>query len=141
MSTGHKVLLRPHHLMCSLAFQGKGYSSAFVENMWSVVNALRQSDATEIEIVPGLDNICQPCPHNLGHKCQSQSEIEFLDLQHMKALTLSFGERLTWGDAKNRIKKQMSVEKFTSVCSTCSWQKSGICEKALRDLLNEEKES
>ena len=60
---------RPHHFLCSLGFEGKGYSDAFTANMDAIVmGRLRASggDAIEIRVVGAADDICGPCPKRRG---------------------------------------------------------------------------
>ena len=63
------VRYRPHHFLCSLGFEGKGYSEAFTANMAAIVmGRLRAAggDATLIEVTPATDDICAPCPKRRG---------------------------------------------------------------------------
>jgi uncharacterized protein len=50
------VRLRPHHLLCMLAYAGKGYTQAFVENYDAVMARLNARE--EILVVAGPDDIC-----------------------------------------------------------------------------------
>ena len=36
---------RPHHFLCTLGFEGKGYSDAFTRNMAEIADALRARGA------------------------------------------------------------------------------------------------
>jgi len=121
--------------MCTLSFQGKGYSFAFVNNYQNIVNAL--TDNTQIEVVHHTDDICSPCPHKEGLNCAQQAKIEMLDQQHQSALQLS-QQSLTWKEAKALIKKNMTIEKFHHICSPCEWKKQGVCEKVLTDFLSQD---
>jgi hypothetical protein len=121
--------------MCTLSFQGKGYSAAFVNNYQQIVNAL--TDSTQIEVVHYTDDICSPCPHKRESNCVKQEKIALLDEQHQKALNLT-QNTLSWKDAKNLIKQNMTLEKFHHMCSPCEWKKYGMCEQALTDFLAQE---
>ena len=57
--------LRPHHLLCTQGYSGKGYSSEFVKSMNKVVSQLRGKEPVEIEIVFGTDDLCKSCPHKV----------------------------------------------------------------------------
>ena len=129
---------RPHHFLCSLGFKGKGYSDAFTANMSRiVVEGLRapNGDATKIEVVGNLDDICAPCPKRCGNLCQAQEKIEEIDARHAKALSLHPGDRLTWGQAKARMKSNVRPEDLTQICKGCQWLELGLCEASVRDLL------
>jgi hypothetical protein len=129
---------RPHHFLCTIGFEGKGYSSEFTANMAAIANSLRErgplGDATWIEVTRTADSICLPCPHKRGDGCQTAEKIKTLDDAHAKALGLQAGDVLSWAEAKQRVLERISVEKHREICAPCSWLSSGVCEKALRSL-------
>jgi uncharacterized protein len=134
------VRYRPHHFLCSLGFEGKGYSDRFTANMSAIVmGRLRAADgdATVIEVTRGLDDICAPCPHNRGHACDVQAKIDRLDTTHAAALSLGDGHSLTWGQAKARIRSQVPPGSLTALCAGCEWEPYGMCEAALARLHDE----
>mgnify|MGYP003549100712 CR=1 FL=1 len=52
------VRYRPHHFLCSLGFQGKGYSDGFTANMSAIVMGRLRADGgdeTVIEVMGALD--------------------------------------------------------------------------------------
>ena len=94
------VTFRPHHFLCSLGFQGKGYSDAFTANMSGIViDRLRApgGDDTVIEVTGATDDICAPCPKRRDTLCTEQDKIAALDRRHARALGLFVGSTLTWG--------------------------------------------
>ncbi|MEX0349783.1 MAG: DUF1284 domain-containing protein [Paracoccaceae bacterium] len=132
-----RLRFRPHHFLCALGYQGKGYSDAFTRNMDRIVqDSLRgpDGDAVEIEVVSRTDSICAPCPHRRGVLCESQHKIEALDARHAAALNLSCGERLSWGAAKVRIRENVQPGDLSAICQGCQWLEYGMCEGALRQL-------
>jgi hypothetical protein len=131
-----KLKYRPHHFLCTLGFQGKGYSPSFVENFQAIVDRLRgpDGDETPIEVVGRTDSICQPCPNRTGATCTSEPKIQALDGAHQRMLELRIGEVLTWGEAQQRIAERVDVESFHRACAPCAWRSLGVCEAALREL-------
>jgi hypothetical protein len=128
---------RPHHFLCSLGFQGKGYSDAFTANMAGIVDGrLRAEDGDDvlIEVVGATDDICAPCPKRRGALCESQEKIARLDARHARALGLFVGTTLTWGDAKARMVKRVPPGALAQVCNGCQWLDYGMCEAALEAL-------
>lgn len=128
---------RPHHFLCSLGFQGKGYSDRFTANMSRIVmDTLRgpHGDATMIEVTQSTDDICAPCPKRRGAQCTDQGEIAGLDARHATALGLAAGERLSWGAAKARIIANVPPGRLQSLCRGCQWLDLGLCETALSEL-------
>jgi hypothetical protein len=114
----------------SVCFQGKGYSEKFVQNYKMIVENL--TDKTPITVVNNTDSICAPCPHRLGLKCESQEKINLLDKAHQEILQLP--AKITWGEAKQKIKENMTLEKFHSACEPCQWKQYGMCEATLTKL-------
>lgn len=131
---------RPHHFLCTLCFQGKGYSADFIHNFQTIYNLLhaKDGDSTFIEVRAKADDICTPCPHRIKQGCQTQTVITKLDKAHLKILGLESGQMLTWGEAKKRIREKINMEIFHAICSPCSWKKLGLCETALMQFLEKE---
>ena len=125
--------------MCALGFQGKGYSPNFVKNLTEIVNTLKgiNGDGTQILITDQADSICRACPLKVGQGCQTQSIVDHLDEGYSKVLGLKPGDRITWGEAKKRIKQRVSLTLFDEICQDCSWQSLGYCKAALITLKQE----
>lgn len=122
--------------MCTLGFQGKGYSLDFIKNYKKIVQTLEANEDTLIEVAEYMDDICAPCPNRLDEiECKTQAKIIKLDANHSAVLRLKVGEIISWRQAKERMRAHMSVEKFLDSCSICPWQKYGVCQKSLENLL------
>ena len=50
------IVLRPHHLLCTQGYSGKGYDNDFVAHMTDVVHQLRDVPGTTIHLI-GLTRI------------------------------------------------------------------------------------
>lgn len=131
-----RVTFRPHHFLCALGFQGKGYSDRFTANMAGIVGQLRGpgGDDTQIEVTFEADHICAPCPHRRGLGCDKAGQINALDRRHAQALGLRDGDCLSWGAAKARIRAHVPPGALTQLCAGCSWLELGLCQTALRAL-------
>ncbi|WP_424973284.1 DUF1284 domain-containing protein [Dinoroseobacter sp. S76] len=130
------IRYRPHHFLCSLGFEGKGYSDGFTANMHSlVVGQLRApgGDAVEIEVTAITDDICAPCPKRRGRLCVDQGKITRLDRAHGEALDFAAGDRITWGAAQDRM-AQLRPEDLDRICAGCAWLEMGMCKAALARL-------
>lgn len=127
---------RPHHFLCTIGYEGKGYSEPFTDNYDQIAEKLSapDGDQTKIQVILYTDDICAPCPHQRGLLCASQKKIAALDQKHAEALNLQKNEILSWQDAKERIKKNISIETFHNICKGCQWKSLGICEEALQKL-------
>lgn len=128
------VRYRPHHFLCSLGFEGRGYSDAFTANMAAIVmGRLRaaQGDDTVITVTATADSICAPCPRRDGSGCLDQGRIDALDTAHARALGIMDGQTLTWGQAKARIQARVMPGDLARICAGCSWHPAGMCDAAL----------
>jgi len=131
------IRFRPHHFLCSLGFEGKGYSDAFTANMAAIVlGRLRAAagETAEIEVVGQTDDICAPCPKRVCTDCLSQPLIAALDAAHAEALALTPGDRLTWGAALDRIRRRVAPEDLDRICAGCQWLDLGLCRAAVARL-------
>ena len=132
------IKFRPHHFLCSLAYQGIGYSPDFVSNYNNIVAQIRNDEETEITVINTLDSICSHCPNQQTktQTCVTQSKIQKLDNAHAKLLGITNQQKLSWKQAKILIKQHISIEDFHKACEPCEWKKLGICEEALLKLRN-----
>lgn len=131
------IRYRPHHLLCSLGFQGKGYSPAFTANMGRIVDGrLRAAggEAVVIEIARQADDLCAPCPRRRGRLCAAQARVAALDARHARALGLVAGLRITWGAARARMRRRLPPGALARLCAGCAWLGLGVCEAALAEL-------
>lgn len=125
---------RPHHFLCSLGFEGKGYSDRFTENMSRIVlGRLRAPDGgrTLIEVTGATDAICAPCPRRRGNHCTEQVQIAALDARHAARLGLSPGDRLSWAEAQERIRRRVRPDDLDRLCHGCGWLPLGLCKAAV----------
>ena len=126
---------RPHHFLCTLGFEGKGYSDAFVRGYQEIADQLRKhgsaGDTVEIQVAAATDSICAPCPNRRDTLCSTESRIRKLDEGHAAILGIQVGQVLSWGEAKKILAEKMTEEAFESVCAPCSWKALGVCKTAL----------
>ena len=131
------IRFRPHHFLCALGYEGKGYSDAFTANMSAIViERLRGPGGgrTRIKVTNRADSICGPCPHKRAFSCAEAPKINVLDRNHAAALDLKPGDILTWDEAKSRILDKVPPGSLTALCSNCQWLEYGMGETALRKL-------
>lgn len=127
---------RPHHFLCALGFEGKGYSAEFTANMASIVmDRLRApcGDAVEITVQGEADDICAPCPSRRGTGCESAARIAQLDAAHGAALGLEPGDRISWGAAQAQM-RTLPEGALSQICAPCQWLQYGMCAAALKRL-------
>lgn len=131
---------RPHHFLCALGYQGKGYSIQFTANMDAIVlGQLRNPEQADtlIEVIGISDDICAPCPHRRGEACDEQSKIAALDRRHAGHLDLHEGEVVSWHTLRERIKQRVKPADLDALCMGCAWLEAGMCKQAVADLAEE----
>ncbi len=132
-----KLSFRPHHFLCTLGFQGKGYSPGFIKNYTQIVEALQDNEELPIEVVVNTDSVCKACPHHKEGECISEEKIQSLDARHSQVLGIYPGNVLSWREGKECLKEKMTLESFHRVCADCQWKAMGVCEDALKKLQSE----
>lgn len=124
------MILRPHHLLCTQAYEGKGYSDTFVENMNEKVKLLREVPNYEIELKIDLDNLCSHCPSNKGTVCESEEKVKSMDHKVCKYFNLSEGTYV-YKEVIEKIKLKITKEIMKDICGNCEWYNYGICERLI----------
>lgn len=122
--------LRPHHLICNLCFQGKGYNQEFIENFRILHQALKKRH-NKIKIIQGTDDVCSKCPEKQTNSCKNEAVVKKIDCAYLQILQLKYGEIITVYNMEKKIKKYLDLQKFHLACKKCSWKTLGICESAL----------
>ena len=131
------IRLRPHHLLCTQGYSGKGYSDAFVANMDRVTEKLRSDRNVQVEIVFSTDSLCAACPSKVCEGiCQSDNKVLGFDEGVIHALALEEGvysyqeliarldEYLTGGEDDERLKE---------ICGNCEWYANSACWGNVKD--------
>ena len=118
--TTSALTMRPHHALCVLFFEGKGYSPAFIENMTAILAEPSQM----VHITMGCDSLCRDCPHNQDGICDDEVKVAQFDQQ---VLDLS-GEIFQDEQAKFLSEFCQSVYdtilrqgRLAEVCGECEW--------------------
>ena len=87
------IRLRPHHLLCTQGYSGKGYSTEFVQNMSAIVHSLRNVPGTRIRLVFGPDSLCAHCSHHTADNlCEAQEKVSRFDRKTVEYFGLHEGE-------------------------------------------------
>ncbi len=122
------IVLRPHHLLCTFAYRGKGYSPTFVANFDHYLAQLHEPGA-EITLQQTNDVFCQACPQQASAThCQTEQHIQTLDSAVLATFGLETGLVYRYQDVQDHLLATMTPEKFRHCCQTCSWYEFGICE-------------
>lgn len=115
--------LRGHHLICLHFFRGHGYDRGFVENLKRIL-----ATVCVVEIVSGVDDVCEACPHNVGfcgYSENSEKEVRELDEFALNLLKLKVGEKVEWSELKIKIPEV--IERWKEfACKDCDWR--SVCD-------------
>ncbi|MCD4813118.1 DUF1284 domain-containing protein [bacterium] len=128
------LILRPHHILCSLGFNGYGYSPEFIAEIARITKIIKSGRVKTVIIRPGFDNVCQSCPHHeyecspetLGPRGRHAAE---LDRRTLRALKLKPGHPYPLPEINERI-ANLSEKNFQEICLGCEWQILGICRES-----------
>ena len=123
--------LRPHHLLCTQGYSGKGYSNDFTDNMTAITNRLRGEDNVSVEIVFSTDDICTKCPRKLGEDlCNENDKVKTFD----KKVVDYFGieeKSYVYQDIIREINAKMTASMIDDICGNCSWYPISACKRTI----------
>ena len=121
------IRLRPHHLLCTQGYSGKGYSTEFVQNMSAIVHSLRNVPGTRIRLVFGSDSLCARCPHHTADDlCEAQEKVSRFDRKTVEYFDLHEGEYV-YQDLIRAIDTQMTPAMLEDICRGCAWYPVSAC--------------
>lgn len=128
------IKLRPHHLLCTQGYSGKGYDDDFIANMTAVTNRLRNEENTEVQIVFSTDDICAKCPKMAGtDRCGNNKKVKTID----KKVREYFGieEKVyIYREITEEINAKMTQEIMDDICGSCSWYPVSRCKSRILNL-------
>lgn len=123
------IKLRPHHLLCTQGYSGKGYSDGFVSNMNEVVHKLRNDEGTKIMLTFSTDSLCQCCPNKKGENiCDTQEKVKSFDEKTANYFALEEKEYV-YKDIVNEIKSKITPKMLEDICTGCCWYNISACKK------------
>lgn len=123
------IYLRPHHLLCTQGYSGKGYSEDFVAHMDQVVDYLRNQEDAKVMLTFSTDDLCSCCPHRKDvDLCATQEKVKSFDQKMINYFELE--EKVyTYSDIIKQIDEQMTEEMLTDICGDCQWLPVSACKK------------
>lgn len=123
--------LRPHHLLCTQSYSGKGYDDAFVKNMNQITERLRKEEHTSIDIVFSTDDLCAHCPNMLGpDQCKDNPKVKAYDAKVIEYFHLE-EKTYIYQDITKEIRESMTPEMLRDICGNCGWYPVSACRKVL----------
>ena len=123
------MYLRPHHLLCTQGYSGKGYSEDFVTHMDQVVDYLRNHANAKVTLTFSTDDLCSCCPHMKDiDLCATQEKVKLFDNKMITYFGLEEKEYI-YSDIIKQIDEQMTEEMLTDICKDCRWFPVSACKK------------
>ena len=124
------IYLRPHHLLCTQGYSGKGYDENFVAHMNEVVHELRNVPGTRIMLTFSTDTLCSCCPHKEGEDlCDTQEKVKRFDRKTIEYFGLEEKEYV-YQDLIREIDEKMTSEMLADICRDCEWFPISACRSA-----------
>lgn len=116
------MTLRGHHFLCSLHYQGAGYSTNFTDNFTQHMREVRANRVTHVEISPMADAICQACPSLQAdqQRCEYQDSVTRRDRALLDAMGWAAGDVLDLEAAQRDVLARRE-ELMKDVCPGCEW--------------------
>lgn len=124
------MILRPHHLLCTQSYEGRGYSAEFIKNMDKNIEILKNKQGFKIKIECGLDDLCVACPHNKGQACSSEVKVKNMDEKVLKYFNLK-EEFYVYKDVINLVQRKITSDILADICKECEWYEYGMCKKII----------
>lgn len=127
------IFLRPHHLLCTQGYSGKGYSDEFTVGMDRVTEALREDADIMVDITFSSDSICEACPKRYGEgKCLDDDKVLFYDARVREILGLeekhySYHELIDLLDTY--LMSGNGDELLRAICGDCAWYPVSACSR------------
>ena len=123
------MIMRPHHLLCTQGYSGKGYSGEFVRNMDEWVDKLRTREGFRVRITFSTDDLCTCCPHKQGEGiCDDDAKVLEYDRKIIAYFRLEEKEYV-YRDLIREIDARMTREMLDDICGNCSWYPVSACRR------------
>ena len=125
------IKLRPHHLLCTQGYSGKGYDDAFVNNMNDVVSRLREKEPVKIQLIFSTDDLCGSCPNKKGvNLCETNEKVQRFDRKVVEYFGLEEKEYI-YQELIEKIDRKMTPEMLEDICEGCGWYPISACRKKI----------
>ena len=125
------VRLRPHHMLCTQGYSGRGYDSSFTANMTAITTFLRDNTVQFVEITFSTDDICQKCPQMIEvGLCKRNDKVKRFD----QKVTAYFGlenKMYNYQALVSEINTKMTEAMMDDICGDCQWYPISACKRTI----------
>ena len=123
------IKLRPHHLLCTQGYSGKGYSREFVENMTEIVKSIK-NEKVQVQLIFSEDDICSKCPNLSENNICKSDTVNIIDNKVIKYFELE--EKIYEYESLIRyIKSHITKEIMDDICGNREWYSISKCKKRM----------
>ncbi len=127
--------VRAHHLICLLAFKGKGYSKSFVEQFSKMRKFYIDNKDATIGVITSPDDACKECPYLEKGGCAfpadgPESRVVEFDKEALALLGIEEG-RYRVPEIHKRL-KEIDLGRVESFCKKCSWHDKLNCHQIIK---------
>ena len=122
MTQSADLALRGHHFLCTLHYQGAGYSNGFTDNMTAVCQGIVARGTSTVSVAAMADPICTACPSLQpdGQSCEYQASVMRRDKALLDAMGWTPGQVLGMEAAHLAVLARRD-ELMADVCTDCEW--------------------
>lgn len=120
---------RVHHILCTVLYQGEGYSGVFCDNMTQKVHELKDNLDGALILVTDPDMICARCPNRTpDDTClDEKNHVKIKDLELLKLFGWEENKSYSYYELLLDAAGKMDAKEFTRSCGKCRWYKEGLC--------------
>ncbi len=120
---------RVHHILCTVLYQGEGYSGAFCDNMTEKVRELKGKPEESLILVTDPDMICARCPNRTeDDTCMDdKNHVKTKDQKLLKLFGWKEAESYTYQELLEQAVEKLDAEEFIKSCGRCRWYQQGLC--------------
>ena len=119
-------VLRPHHGMCFLFYEGKGYSEDFTDHMGRIIRQMEEDPGQIVTLKAETDIVCEHCPNNVSGTCTSSDKVARYDRAVLEECGFNEGDKIPYSQFKSRVNECIiSAGVRSKICGDCTWNE--IC--------------
>ena len=112
------IKLRPHHLRGIEFFEGTGYDTKHIENMFLVIKSLNEEDS--FTLTGELDDICSCCPNRINNRCKTQEKVLRYDKSMKDILNLEYDKEYSYRELETAVGEKIDYL-LNETCTDCQW--------------------
>lgn len=120
---------RVHHILCTVLYQGEGYSGAFCENMTEKVRELKANPKEPLVLVTDPDMICAHCPNLTPEDTclDDKNHVKTKDQELLGWFGLKENQTYSYDELLRCATEKLDNERFLKSCGRCQWYQQGLC--------------